>query len=1584
MQSINASKEKRFFEYLLELTKLTSKVIRDYENFAEFWNLSDLEDITGCFVGDELNDTERFLEIHNPHITREESTPPKPNQHIKKWLKFDVKNEYLYPDYHRKKTHTNELNEEQYEVFENDHERVESYEAYKNSWTEWSTHLKEKRRQADLYEKFFNLVSRFEREGESLEFVLGKGILTWNHPDRKIGLIRSPIIIQKLELELDAIKGLIIAKRVDEINYVDREMLSGVSLPNKSNVDAILNSISNTNSHDDTTDLLTQLAYTIDANGAYVDSYEKITIIDTPIIYDQSVLLLRVKNTRVIRDDLINIIDRIDSDTFETNEAIQSILGIDVETTNEKGNPSNRTDNKLTKNGLFFPLDSNEQQKEIVNRIDRSYGVTVQGPPGTGKTHTIANLVSHFLAEGKRILITSQKESPLRVLKSKIPKEIQSLCVPVLGGGRDSLQEIEKSINTISEKLGELDPKILSVNINSNLKELDESKRKEALLINKLKRYTEKEGSVLNYKDEELFKYDVAKHLSEAEVKYEWILDDLSMESAFPLNELEFKELWQFRDKLQSSDLKLNSTILPNINQDLMNEVAFKDLILEGEKLGANKDDNYKQIEIYNIPEDVSALEEIIEHLKQVLELKHITQNAGYKLIFNDMEAGGIREDRWRNFVNDIHKSNKELFNYYNALITHNVDLPNKDRLGIKEDLRILKERMESGKKLNLTFFLIKGKNAKYLTEQPILNGKALATLEDFEPVENYIKYQELKEETVRIFNGNMVEINHTGIEVDEERFPHILEERRKELENVITLFEGMNVLKSKLMINGISLFSIEDASLLLTSVEQAKVYLQYKQWLKSYHEELTKIKLYSDQNKAHPIIFELIAAFEKKDTNQWRILINKLLIMYETKKDVEQFYKILDKMNESLPLTKKSIELSMDDMWDYPNYYLESFELKKLRTWLDETKDINAARYRELIKSETNKQKMLIKEIVKDSTWKNQIQRITDKEKRALSAWKSYIKRFGKGTGKYAQQHLNGARAEMKNAQSAIPVWIMPVTQVLENFPITNEKFDVIIFDESSQCDVFTTNVLLRGKKMIVVGDDQQISPQAIGTKQDDVNELVRRYLQDIPNASLFDGNISLYEMAEQTFPKEGKLMLREHFRCVPEIIQFSNDLSYGGEMIPLRLPLEEEKLEPPVMAIKVDDGYNDEKDKDLNHPEAEAIVHDIYELVHDPKYINQSIGIITLQGNKQHKLLETLIRDKIGDREYVARKIICGNPYDLQGDERDIIFLSMVVAPNRNFRALTMQRDKQRYNVAASRAKNQMRLYHSVDTNQLNSNDFRHSLLSYCKNPTRVNKELEDLESLCDSPFEIEVLRMILAKGYKVTPQVKVGGYRIDLVVEGIRDRLAVECDGERWHGPEKFEEDMQRQGSLERSGWKFWRIRGREFYFNKKEAMESLWVKLAEMGIQPGDSDTIEVEPKNESKKLHPSVEDTQGSFVKEPNKDSPFRRDDIIIDQQMLFIDGTGSNQQIDLFEEENLNHNSDNKKDWLVDYLTSKNLNVIDKRQKGGSLWVLGGTNLGPALIQLKKKEVYFKYAATGSRATGRRSGWYTKYDDVID
>ncbi len=90
---------------------------------------------------------------------------------------------------------------------------------------------------------------------------------------------------------------------------------------------------------------------------------------------------------------------------------------------------------------------------------------------------------------------------------------------------------------------------------------------------------------------------------------------------------------------------------------------------------------------------------------------------------------------------------------------------------------------------------------------------------------------------------------------------------------------------------------------------------------------------------------------------------------------------------------------------------------------------------------------------------------------------------------------------------------------------------------------------------------------------------------------------------------------------------------------------------------------------------------------------------------------------------------------------------------------------------------------------------------------------------------------------RGYRVIPQVKTGAYRIDMVVEGAGDvRLAIECDGDEYHGPDKWAQDMNRQRILERAGWVFWRCFASTWTLRKDEVIYELCERLNMMGIEP----------------------------------------------------------------------------------------------------------------------------------------------------
>ncbi|GGK85680.1 DUF559 domain-containing protein [Deinococcus radiotolerans] len=204
--------------------------------------------------------------------------------------------------------------------------------------------------------------------------------------------------------------------------------------------------------------------------------------------------------------------------------------------------------------------------------------------------------------------------------------------------------------------------------------------------------------------------------------------------------------------------------------------------------------------------------------------------------------------------------------------------------------------------------------------------------------------------------------------------------------------------------------------------------------------------------------------------------------------------------------------------------------------------------------------------------------------------------------------------------------------------------------------------------------------------------------------------------------------------------------------------------------------------------------------------------------------------------------------------------MFLSMVDSPTDGRRASKRSRDdaifQPRYNVAASRARDQLWLFHSVDLPDLHPEDLRASLIRHVRNPELAqfqplaDARIQDLRTEAarpgrarnnaprpfDSWFEVDVYLQLAERGYRVIPQFEMNGYRIDLVVEGQRGRLAVECDGDQWHGPEQFQADLHRQQVLERAGMQFWRVRGSTFSRDPEAALEDLWRTLDARGVYP----------------------------------------------------------------------------------------------------------------------------------------------------
>ncbi len=429
-----------------------------------------------------------------------------------------------------------------------------------------------------------------------------------------------------------------------------------------------------------------------------------------------------------------------------------------------------------------------------------------------------------------------------------------------------------------------------------------------------------------------------------------------------------------------------------------------------------------------------------------------------------------------------------------------------------------------------------------------------------------------------------------------------------------------------------------------------------------------------------------------------------------------------------------------------------------------------------------------------------------------------------------------------------------MPLHKLWDSVDAVPGLFDTVIVDEASQAGVDALLLLLLAKRIVVVGDEKQNSPEAVGVLEDDIARLAREHLSEFRFRDEFRPDTSLFDHSERTFGSH--ITLREHFRCVPEIIRFSNDLCYrDAPLIPLR-QAPPDRLPPLRSQFVAEGACEGRRQRILNRAEAEALVDTVVSLVADESYEGKTMGVIALQGHAQAQHIETLLVKRLDPKVVEERRLRCGVPATFQGDQRDVIFLSLVIAPNVHYRALTRLPDRRRFNVAMSRARDQVWLFYSVRQHDLGPDDLRCRLVRFIESPRtdatdaffealdRLEREAKGPRRLGTQPdpyeswFEVDVALELLRRKFRVRPQVEVAARRIDLVVEGLNGWLAVECDGDFWHGPEQYEKDMARQRQLERAGWTFVRVRESDFYADRQRAVNAVVEECEGLKIRPMD--------------------------------------------------------------------------------------------------------------------------------------------------
>lgn len=1371
--------------------------------------------------------------------------------------------------------------ETQYEYFADDPARSALFEAWAHKRAVWVKHEEHTARLRDLFTDLYDMYNQYRQSPDALEIVIGNGLLT----DRQNGEIRHPLFLKRAELTLDPVNNTLTLSDAEKPAQMYLPLFSAMEGIN----DDVIHSLEKTAEdegihpwdHHEGADFLKSVAHQLHASSLYLDEGEEAVRTDERItVRWEPYIILRSRP-----DGTISALESILGDLAKGAEIPTSLRGVlgdfsrDAQGSDEESDAeygaSEGAQLPLEDEDILLPKPANREQMDIVRRIERAPEVLVQGPPGTGKTHTIANLLGHFLAKGQTVLVTSHTSKALKVLKEKVPKQIQALCVAVFG---DQHEDMEESVRAIIEHTSccglveqEAQAEAIRAERHRTLLALQEA-RKRVYAI----RHREFEPIV--YCGESWSPSRAAEYVSAQEALTALIPGEIAREAAFPLAQEELEWLYassglltpQAEAELADGLPDAEKLMTPQQLADGMELLERLNLQLQAINAGGRVNLAWKanrRAVVDQLTDQVyvgcgdPAAEAALRDMLSVYE-ESIPGWAVFAM--SDGAEDALPRRRWEQLLTLIDETYTKAQTVLEKQLTRPIQVAASSPEALAAPYGELCEDAKKYGRVKKTLFMSREK--KNALDAVTIAGKAPETLDDVRDVLAYLELLSLRGRLAPLWDSlTAAHGSRRFAELGEEP-ERVCYQQRKIIEfwlgwvnhhrkALCEQAEAAGIGASLLQpISGFVSFTDEKAAYMLNDLrEQLVPAVNLLHLVNELHSFACAQESTLKLLEAYPgsaICANLTRALEEGQAEQYERAMNALRSVRGDAEIRARRTELLDRLALSAPGWADAVRRreGIHGETSVPESLQTAWKVRQLSMAVDEITSASLSEAEKQVTACVERFRSETEKLAAVLAWcalQRRIERHPEM-RQALTGWKQTMAKIGKGTGKRAPALRAEARKLMIECQKAVPAWIMPVSNVMSSVDPASTRFDVIIIDEASQSDITAAAILYMGKKVIVVGDDEQVSPAPVGRDEAKMQQLMDMHIRDrIPNYHLWDARTSLYEIVEQA--TSNHLMLREHFRCVPDIIGYSNWLSYKGQIRPLR-EAGSSPFKTAVVPFRVN-GMRKGHSK-INEEEAEAIVALMRACLERPEYADKTFGVIIMLGDEQAKLITRKLADSIPITELEKHDILCGTPSGFQGDERDVIFLSMVDSNGSDGPLALASGEgqgangkpmRQRYNVAVSRAKDQLWIVHSLDRSaDLKPGDLRRGLLEYASNPHSYAIQSDRIDEAADSPFEAEVAKALAARGYHIVQQWPVGAYRIDMVAVCGEQRVAIECDGERWHsGEEKIREDMERQAILERLGWRFIRVRGSEYYRRPDQAISRVVSELNAAGIFPEES-------------------------------------------------------------------------------------------------------------------------------------------------
>jgi hypothetical protein len=449
------------------------------------------------------------------------------------------------------------------------------------TWMKWAETERPRRRSIEFYNKVYQIHQRMIALGDDtpIELVFGVGIARWVTEHQRINV---PLIEQLVEVELQedgsleirprqmppqlalkafhalAVEGGKAAQRDigEQLERTVEDPDVGFSPFDKKSFEKVLRACSAQLSptgvyHPDT------LANSADRTLPDVDAFLRIT--DIWVVY------VRQRSGDFRREDITRLINRLGE--VETQDELPApALRFVVEPSDEiahdpsydvidlssrnlelpeyelgrrppqsdtnAGSQSEGRRSNSEADAFFFPLAYNDDQEEIIRCLeaDDGDGIVVQGPPGTGKTHTIANIICHFLATRRRVLVTAKTPEALRALQEKIPEGIRDLAISVIHNDREGARQLQHAVQVLADEAKSIDVRLVNEQIREKHARLGALRDSINRIDNALHRLAERNLARVVYGGKEVSPMELARLVGEERDEHRWFPDDLTLD----------------------------------------------------------------------------------------------------------------------------------------------------------------------------------------------------------------------------------------------------------------------------------------------------------------------------------------------------------------------------------------------------------------------------------------------------------------------------------------------------------------------------------------------------------------------------------------------------------------------------------------------------------------------------------------------------------------------------------------------------------------------------------------------------------------------------------------------------------------------------------------------------------------------------------------------------------------------------------------------------------------------------------------------------------------------------------------------